>query len=361
MLMEEYLARFVPLIKPSKGFKELKSLIIDTGLCCGCGTCVAFCSRIKMFDLPELVEACTLEQGSIKCSEEGTCYDNCPFITAEFLSYEPLGEYKKIVAARAKASEILANAQDGGVATALAIFALENNYVDAIVGVGRDEEWRARAITAKSREEVLSMVGTKYSKTPVVEEFGRVIKEEKLKKLMVIGLGCQINGIRNLQKNLLKDLVDVILIGLFCFENFPYECLREKIKEEFNLSMSEIVKVDITKGKFIVKTKSGEILKKPVKVFDPCVNDACNFCTNFSSVFSDLSVGSIGSEQGWTTVIVRTERGEKLLEEAEKAGYIEISENVDVKSIEYVAGLKRKKNAATVEKRKEEGLFIPGE
>lgn len=359
--MEEYLARFVPLIKPSKGFKELKSLIIDTQLCCSCGTCAAFCNRIKMFDLPELVEACTLEQGSIKCSEEGTCYDNCPFITADFLKVEKLGEYRKIIAARSKTKEVLEEAQDGGIATALALFSLEKGYADVVIGVGRDEEWKAKAITAKSKEEVLKMAGTKYSKAAVVEEFGRALKEEKPNKILVIGLGCQINGIRNLQKNLLKDIdVDLTLIGLFCFENFPYECLKEKIKEEFNLSMSEIAKVDITKGKFIVKTKSGEIIKKPVKVFDPCVNDACNFCTNFSSLFSDLSVGSIGSEQGWTTVIVRTEKGEKLLEEAEKADYIEISENVDVKSIEYVAGLKQKKNAATVKKRKEEGLFIPG-
>jgi len=359
--MEEYLARFVPLIRPSKGFNELKSGIIDTGLCCSCGTCAAFCNRIKIFDVAELVESCTLEQGSIKCSEEGTCYDNCPFITADFLKAEKLGEYRKIIAARSKIKDALEGAQDGGVATALALFSLEKGHADVIIGVGRDEEWKAEAIAAKNKEEVLKMSGTKYSKAPVTEKFGEVIKEEKPEKILVIGVGCQINGIRNLQKNLLKDInVDTTLIGLFCFEKFPYECLREKIREEFNIEMKDISKVDITKGKFIVTTESGEVMKKSVKVFDSCVNDACNFCTNFSSLFSDISVGSIGSDQGWTTVIVRTEKGEKLLEEAGKAGYIEISDKVDTGSIEYIASLKQKKNKATVEKRQKEGLFIPG-
>ncbi len=38
---------------------------------------------------------------------------------------------------------------------------------------------------------------------------------------------------------------------------------------------------------------------------------------------SDISVGGVGTPEGWTTIIVRNEKGRKIIEEAEKEGYIE--------------------------------------
>ncbi len=40
----------------------------------------------------------------------------------------------------------------------------------------------------------------------------------------------------------------------------------------------------------------------------------CNFCDDFSNKYADISVGSVGSPNGYSTVIVRSEVGEKLLE-----------------------------------------------
>ena len=43
---------------------------------------------------------------------------------------------------------------------------------------------------------------------------------------------------------------------------------------------------------------------------------------DFTSEQSDISVGSVGSPDGWSTIILRTEKGLKLLKNAEKDGYI---------------------------------------
>ena len=38
-----------------------------------------------------------------------------------------------------------------------------------------------------------------------------------------------------------------------------------------------------------------------------------SFCDDFASRFADVSVGSVGSKKGYSTVIVRSMAGEKLL------------------------------------------------
>ena len=40
----------------------------------------------------------------------------------------------------------------------------------------------------------------------------------------------------------------------------------------------------------------------------------CNFCDDFTNKFADISVGSVGTPDGYSTVIVRSEVGAKLLE-----------------------------------------------
>ena len=44
------------------------------------------------------------------------------------------------------------------------------------------------------------------------------------------------------------------------------------------------------------------------------VRAGCGFCDDLVSRLADISIGSIGSPDGYSTVIVRSERGEKLLE-----------------------------------------------
>ena len=52
---------------------------------------------------------------------------------------------------------------------------------------------------------------------------------------------------------------------------------------------------------------------------------ACLVCTMpYSNIYADVSLGGVGSEDGYTTVILRTKKGQQLFEEAVEEGYIEI-------------------------------------
>ncbi|NOZ76426.1 MAG: hypothetical protein GXO65_01850 [Euryarchaeota archaeon] len=376
----EGLDTFVPLMKVSKGFDELRKVVIDQGICSGCSTCVAFCERIKLDEDGNAAEAaeCTIKQGSISCSDEGTCYDVCPMVSHSKAELDEtvfgtrredddLGVYKRVIAVRAKKPEILEKGQDGGAATAFLAAGLEGGLFDGAVFATRDQEWRTEAALATTPEEVMAGGGTKYARTPTTMRWGKSLRETK--RLAMVGTGCQTHGARRAMTGLLRNLiektkdadvpVDLTLIGLFCFENFPYGCMRKAVEEKFGVSMAEIVKTDITKGKFIITTKDGEEKSVKVKDFDECVPESCKLCTNFTAEYADLSCGSIGTEAGWSTVIVRTERGEEMVKKAEELGYIEVSDEVDLEPVRKNKGLKEKIRGFAVERRTKEGAYVP--
>lgn len=369
-------------MKRSKGFDELKKLVIDQGICSGCSTCAAFCERIRMDEngQAELAEEaeCNMNIGAVKCSEDGTCYDICPMVSfskpelekeffGEVRKDDDLGYYRKIVAAKSKKKEILEKAQDGGAVTSILAAALEGKLIDGTVVTNRTDEWDTNADLATKKEDLITGAGTKYARAPATMKFGKSVRDAR--RIALVGTGCQTLGAARTITSILKDVIektkesetplDFTLIGLFCFENFPYGCIKNALEKEFGVKMEDIVKTDITRGKFIITKKDGSTDKKPVKTFDECVPEACNLCTNFTSEFSDISVGSVGTEDGWSTVVARSEKGEKLLENAVKLGYLELKDEVDLEGIKKNAGFKQKKFAATAEARKNEGKYVP--
>jgi coenzyme F420 hydrogenase subunit beta len=371
---------YVPLMVPSKGFEELKKLVIDQDICSGCATCAAFCDRIeiKKDGQPELVKDCNMGIGAIKCSDDGTCYDSCPMVSYSLPLLEKevfggqredenLGYYKKILAVRSKKKEIMERAQDGGAVTSFLLCALENGLIDGAVVANRGNDWSTEAGVAKTEEDLLNGAGTKYSRTPSTMKFGRSMKD--IYKLAMVGTGCQTSGARKAQNVFLKDLLEktaesenpvkTLLIGLFCFENFPHECFKKVVESEYGLKMEQVVKTDIKKGKFVATKSDGTTIEKPVKTFSDCVPQSCHLCTNFTSELADISVGSVGTDDGWSTVVVRSDRGLELLEKALDGGYVETKDAVDLSQIKRNAELKEGMKKSAVEKREKEGFYVP--
>ena len=361
---------FVPLMEKGKGFEELKRLVIDSGLCSHCGSCLAFCDRLIMSkEGPVLKEGknCELEKGAIRCS---LCYSICPNISFSITDLEKkvfgdikcdpeLGCYKKIVKARSTSKDILNKAQDGGAVTSLLTFALEKKYIDGAIVAGRTQDWAPTQILAKTREDLLRSTGSKYSRNELMPKFGEALRE-KNRKLALVGLGCHITGARKLEElKLAATGVDLILIGLFCYESFPHDCLKEELESKLGVSMSDVAKVRIEKGKVSVWTKDGTPHQMRIKELHRCMVDPCLLCSNLTCMFSDISCGSLGSEEGWTTLIVRTEKGMKLLDEAVKESYLELSDEVDLDGVRRTVSSKNKKREALVQERTEKGLYVP--
>jgi len=78
-------------------------------------------------------------------------------------------------------------------------------------------------------------------------------------------------------------------------------------------------------------------------------NHFCSHCQDFPAIYSDLTAGEVGSKDGYTTVVVWTERGKNLVEEAIEKGLFEKGK-VNEKELKNAINLKSKRELMNFEK-----------
>lgn len=369
---------FAPLIEESQSFLNLKKLVIDSGLCSLCGSCGLICEKIEYKDLPSLKEgtSCVINNGAKTCGNSGCCYDNCPMTSFSKKEYElaifgeeasdpDLGVFKKIISARSTNNEILSRAQNGGTITSLLTYALSGDFVDpkytgAIV-TRKGEAWIPTPFFASKPEELLLSTGSIYSRLPLSQQIRSLLRDKH--NLIFVGTGCQTTGVRKYQYNFLNkvppEVAHLFLIGVFCYENFPYPQFKNAIQEKSKVSIDTISKMDINKGKMIINIRDGTVLQIPIKEFNSLVPGACKFCTNFTAEFADISVGSVGAEENWNSLIIRSEEGLEVVERAEDDGIIETTTKVSIEPIRKIIARKRLLSEKIVAKRREKDLYVP--
>jgi len=317
-----------------KSFKDLEKDVLNTGLCVACGTCVAACP-VNVLELaagePQLVGNC------IEC---GLCYRNCPRTDFDEAGMDQAlfgrgrnskelltGVYKSAFAAKTKNNAVAGRAQDGGVVTSLLIQFIEDGGDGVIVaGLEPGKMWVPKPVVAKSSQEIINAAGTKYTVSPTLLGVKEAVKDQGLKRVAVVGTPCQIRGLSRITQDKYrnKKFTDAVAlkVGLFCMETFSYDDLVQYLKDE-GVDPGRVTKFEIKSGRFYAlageETLHRVKLGKVKKLIRPC----CHVCEDFTSEYADVSVGNVGSPDGWSTVIVRTERGEKAFNAAMNSGLLE--------------------------------------
>jgi coenzyme F420 hydrogenase subunit beta len=311
------------------GFGELEHKVIAPEACCRCGTCEAFCPRIEhRQNKPALVDYDPL------C---GLCFAYCPRTFLDMADLESklfgrarsqdevLGICSKVVSAQSRAK--IDKAQDGGVVTALLVHALEKGLIDCAVVTDRDYEWRPVPAVAASAEEIVSAAGTKYTIANSVFAIKEAM-EKGYTKIGFVGTPCQIQALRKVQ--LLGEPYELgqekiaLLVGLFCMENFDYDSLMEGlVKERFGLEPQDVARFEIQKGMFRAIDQKGAAHEVKIEETDIYTFKGCGPCFDFSAELADVSVGSVGSPSGWSTVLTRTDMGERLYASALASGSVQ--------------------------------------
>ncbi|EHQ35028.1 coenzyme F420 hydrogenase subunit beta [Methanoplanus limicola] len=247
-----------------------------------------------------------------------------------------LGNYKSVISARAADAEILKRSQDGGIVTQLFAYALEEGIIDgAIVAGPGDEPWKPEPVVATTRAELLAARGTRYTISPNMMLIKEATRSYGLDKVGIVGTPCQMQALRKAQlyPMAMRKVPDKIAlaIGIFCMENFPYQGLEAIVEDHCNVKMESADKMDIGKGKFSVYTERGAISQIPLKATHKYEQPGCHVCLDYVANLADVSTGSVGSPDGWSTVFVRTKNGENVWSKAIDAGYFETKDIASVK------------------------------
>jgi coenzyme F420 hydrogenase subunit beta len=221
---------------------------------------------------------------------------------------EHLGVHNDILAAKSSVE-----GQDGGMATALLISGMQRGMFDAAIVVQRKDGYRAQAIVAENIDEIMKARGTKYQRVKMISKFVDLVEKGK-RKIAIVGTPCEVRAVREIQQTLLHDFptLQVTVLGLFCYEAFIHEKLREETRKLLGVDLDKSEKTQIHKGKFIMRV-DGKDYSCRVRDLGKAVEKGCAFCDDFVSRLADVSVGSVGSPDGYSTVIVRSDVGKNLL------------------------------------------------
>ena len=335
-------------------YEDLEARIIDTGECTVCGACITACpnSHIKLIENEPRLPKRTMD--CVGCS---TCYDACYMLRHNLIKdiegstigwgkKESIGLYTRAVTARTRDTDIEKTCQDGGIVTTLLLYALDSGIIDGALVVGRDG-WAPIAHVAKTRDEIIHVAGAKYGVVPVLKELRAAVVDHRLSKICVVGSPCHIQSIRYLKhKGLPLASAVKLTVGLFCRENYEYACIAEKIRAK-GVDINQVDKLDVS-DEFNIYT-GRKRLSLPITDVKSCVPRHCLVCQDFAAELADIAIGSDGSPEGWSTVIIRTEQGEKVFAGMEQMRLVETKAIERISDIQEIASRKKEKAKQTEE------------
>lgn len=335
-------------------YEDLQARVMDAGDCTVCGACILACPsfHIKFADGRPARPKRTID--CVGCS---ICYDACYMLRHDLMKAietstigwgrkESIGLHRSVVAARTRDAEITRACQDGGIVSALLLHALDSGVIDGALVVGREGRAPAACI-ATTRDEIIVSAGTKYGVVPVLKELRAAVVDRGLSKICVVGSPCHIQSIRYLKYKGLPLASSVKLtVGLFCRENYEYACLADKARAE-GVDIDCVDKLDVSDGFDIYV--GGQKLALPLTDVKECVPRHCLVCQDFAAELADIAVGSGGSPGRWSTVIVRTEEGEKVFAGMVVENLIETREIEDIAELKEIASRKKEKGKQTRE------------
>jgi coenzyme F420 hydrogenase subunit beta len=332
-------------------FWQLAAAVIDADRCVQCGACVAACPTdsigIGSDDLPRLVKMCT------GCS---LCWDFCPrgglayeatWLPADepvdassertplddwrITGAEPapgLGKVKEIATARIRRGDTLTleRAQDGGVVTSILLASLAAGEIDGAVVAREDPDhpWKGVPHLATTPAQIEASAGSFYNQTlslACLDLAAAGLPADA--RIALVGTPCEIQAVRALQARRWRrgashvDAV-VLTIALLCTKSFDYRKLMvEELRGRRGMGLEDVGKVDVVHGRMVVHDRQGAIVvEEPVKNFHGAALKGCDECADFLGRAADLSVGSVGSADGFSTVIARTDAGRRALDAA---------------------------------------------
>ncbi|CAG9462772.1 unnamed protein product [Pedinophyceae sp. YPF-701] len=218
-------------------------------------------------------------------------------------------------------------AQWTGVVSSVAIEMLETGMVDAVVCVASDPEdrFRPRPIVATTKEEILSARGVKPSLASSLECLATLeaIPDPRSKSVLFIGVGCQVQALRSVQKHL--PFRDVFVLGTNCVDNGTHEGF-EQFRRAATSDPDKLLHYEFMQDYRVhIKYEDGAYEKipffcLPANDLNDVIAASCYSCFDYPNYLADLTVGYMGVPyQGGPmsehpqSITVRNARGRKML------------------------------------------------
>jgi len=327
-----------------KTFRDLISEVQKPGLCGKCGGCVCFCSADNLGALRTDKNGMPVFADEEKCLRCGICYMICPNtydldsdLEEKFKWEPPIGPVLGLKSARTLDTKVAQNCTDGGVVTSLLLYLLDKGMIEVALVSRSKGPFQRAPILATTREEIISAAGSHFDESFSVVELGsrystyspamyelKRLRGTSTDRIAMVGTPCQIRTVRKMQVlGIIPADIIKYCFGLFCWENFSFnDPQKDKLEKKYDFDTDQVVKVNV-KEDFSAYLRDGRVVRIPFEDIDALARPACFVCPDFSAEFSDISFGGLGSPDGYTSVVLRSEKGQEVYARALTEGYIE--------------------------------------
>lgn len=348
-----------PADEGSEAPRALRGLaqIVDGGLCHRCGSCVGICPTGVLstdtagYPKVKNLSACTDCELCVKVCP-GDEFDIRQFYKDQYGEVADLtdthGHFIDSCVAHATDPDIRERSTSGGLVTAILLHMIETKQIDGAVCITSHPEilWKGKPIVARTREEILGAMKSKYAISPTNEVF----TELKLipGRYALVGLPCQIHGYvkaAELDARLRERVV--LTVGLFCHaavEHEGYEIIWDSLGEKTKNAVKFTSRIGKHPGgphltyrdgslypayfpnKKGYRPSSIEMINILYRLYSPA---RCLTCFDASAEFADIAVGDpwmappeddVDFYDGWSFALIRSERAKKVCDELRSAG-----------------------------------------
>ncbi len=326
--------------------------IVDWGLCTGCGACAFHCPdgavELKNYDdigirpvfdrsiCRECGDSCMSFCPGSSCGEGRIVPDKYKHADVNGMLAGPL---LSVWQGNAADPELRRRASSGGIITAMALYCIEKENMEAVLHVGMDPErpWLNRTIISRNREELAANSGSRYQTSSVCELL-RVI-EESSRPCVFIGRPCDVSAVQALRKRRPALDMKLGLVLSFMCAGTPSTEGTLSLMKSLGANPSEVSSLryrgDGWPGGFSVRDMSGNIAAfmpylESWKYLQKYRTFRCQICPDGLGELADLTGGDAwhryrpdNENPGLSLILVRNSNGEKLFNRAVQAGYIE--------------------------------------
>lgn len=322
--------------------------IVDQHLCMGCGACAAARpDAIKMVDTTDHGRRPVLRKG-MSLEKAPDIAGICPgreihFAPARNYDEAAWGPVLEVWEGHATDHELRFNGSSGGVISALALYCLEAGETAGAVQVRarKDQPLLNETVISKTRSDILEATASRYSPASPCEKLADVRKDGR--RHLFVGKPCDVAGAtRLMEKDPVLAKSVALTISIFC-AGTPSTAATRELLDSMGVADDATVESVRYRGrgwpgrmtarfrqgdKEAVQSASmsyekgwGEILQKHTQW-------RCRLCADHLGEHADLSIGDPWyrpiqkNEPGDSLIVVRTQRGRRMLRAAVAAGYL---------------------------------------
>ncbi len=320
-------------------------------MCVGCGACAAVCAggAVRLVDVLDAGIRPLVTRDA--CSSCGECLQVCPGYRVDHKrSTWPRGtiaELRKgfgpvleVWEGHASDPEVRYAASSGGVASMLSLYCIEKRGMAGIVQAGAepDRPWKNMTVASRTRDDVLSRSGSRYAPASPCEAMGWLREADS--PWVFVGKPCDVAAVaRERTRDSALDKGLGCAISVFC-AGTPATRGTLSLLGTLGAAVQDVEDLRYRgggwPGAFTVKSRGS--LQPPLSLsyreawhhlqkFRPY---RCHLCPDGTGEFADIACGDPWyrpqqpGEMGLSLVVVRSERGRRIVQGAMEEGYLRL-------------------------------------